>query len=438
MLRLIVIGAIIAATPAAAVALEAPQWNVSALQRSPHVLPSDQAKASGLEALFLDGLTYRGRPTRFFAYVGMPAAQPKPVPAVVLVHGGGGTAFEAWVRQWNAKGFAAISIDTEGHLPDRVRDPKPGDPGWRSIDSLGREWVGQPERPTGGFVDPALPMDEQWLYHAVADTLLAVSHLISRPEVDAANIGVVGISMGSIVCSIAGAIDSRVAFVIPQYIGGNNQLGNVWLAKIRENPEVMPWDPAVFYRGAPGRAQWLWVNGDNDKYGSPVMTTESKRNTAPRSRLCLLPSLGHGHIWGESGPNAVREIYAFAESVTRGAPPLAEILGAARDGLGVTVRWRSVVPVIRADIVHTAHVPTVEIAGETRHDFAATKYTVLATDIPPRTATSDGAHEALFQLPTGTEAFYINLVDARGLSVSTDFIHFASRTGATQPTGPRQ
>ena len=37
--------------------------------------------------------------------------------AMVLVHGGGGTAFDAWVRAWVKAGYAAIAMDTCGALP---------------------------------------------------------------------------------------------------------------------------------------------------------------------------------------------------------------------------------------------------------------------------------------------------------------------------------
>ena len=37
-----------------------------------------------------------------------------PVPGVVLVHGGGGTAFSEWVTEWTNRGYAAISIAVEG------------------------------------------------------------------------------------------------------------------------------------------------------------------------------------------------------------------------------------------------------------------------------------------------------------------------------------
>jgi len=47
----------------------------------------------GVKALTFEGLPFRGRPTRVFAWLGLPSVQnDEKLPAMVLVHGGGGTA----------------------------------------------------------------------------------------------------------------------------------------------------------------------------------------------------------------------------------------------------------------------------------------------------------------------------------------------------------
>ena len=59
-----------------------------------------------MKAVYFDGLSYTGAPTRVYAYVGIPfgAGVGSPVPGVVLVHGGGGTAFQDWVTEWTNRG----------------------------------------------------------------------------------------------------------------------------------------------------------------------------------------------------------------------------------------------------------------------------------------------------------------------------------------------
>src|SRR4051794_3110111 len=68
------------------------------LTAPPAFHPAERSAArGGLKPLFFDGLPYRGKPTRVFAWYGVPARRAGKVPAIVLVHGGGGTAFREWV-----------------------------------------------------------------------------------------------------------------------------------------------------------------------------------------------------------------------------------------------------------------------------------------------------------------------------------------------------
>ena len=74
-------------------------WNLEKLSQPPQTYPAPDWKEAGVEALFYDGLPWKGKPTRAFAWIGMPAHAPgEKVPAMVLVHGGGGTAFADWLR----------------------------------------------------------------------------------------------------------------------------------------------------------------------------------------------------------------------------------------------------------------------------------------------------------------------------------------------------
>ena len=88
-------------------------WDFGALAKPPKTAAAPGIEAPSVKTLFYDGLPWKGRPTRVFAYYGAPA-QPAGtrVPAMVLVHGGGGTAFDSWIRLWNSRGYAAIAMDT--------------------------------------------------------------------------------------------------------------------------------------------------------------------------------------------------------------------------------------------------------------------------------------------------------------------------------------
>ena len=152
----------------------------SSVYKIPKVYWEPSKNQGNIKALFYETLSYKGKPTRAFAYIGIPKSD-KPVPAMVLVHGGGGKAFYEWVKVWNDRGYAAISMSLEGHMPDS-----------KGMGKLSHEYSG-PIR-VGRFDDVDLPLEEHWMYHAVSDIMIEHSLIASMPEVDAIRIGITGIS----------------------------------------------------------------------------------------------------------------------------------------------------------------------------------------------------------------------------------------------------
>src|SRR5688572_23921443 len=109
-------------------------WDLDALSKAPKTAEAGGFASEGLQAIFYDGVPWKGNPSRVFAWVGVPKAQGK-VPAMVLVHGGGGTAFEAWAKLWTSRGYAAIAMDLCGAVPKKgpkgwERHDQGGPPGW--------------------------------------------------------------------------------------------------------------------------------------------------------------------------------------------------------------------------------------------------------------------------------------------------------------------
>jgi cephalosporin-C deacetylase-like acetyl esterase len=157
-------------------------WDMAKLSKAPQTWPAEGFSGQGVKAVFFQGPAYQGRETRVFAWIGLPDVPAgTTVPGVVLIHGGGGTAFDSWVRRWTSRGFAAIAMDTCGCVPKGTyghweRHDSGGPPGW------------------GGWDQIDQPREDQWTYHAVADAILAHSLLLSLPEVDPSRTGLTGIS----------------------------------------------------------------------------------------------------------------------------------------------------------------------------------------------------------------------------------------------------
>ena len=183
-------------------------WDKAELFAAPKHYPSDQFNVSGVTSILYEGLNYKGTLARFYAYYGVPEGQAPATgwPAIVLVHGGGGTASAKWVKQWNEHGYAAISMDLEGHLP------KPGPHNKRP----GHEWSG-PHR-SSHFEEKAIhkgqPVDEHWFYDAIGGVVRADSLLRSFPEIDKDRIGIAGFSWGGVLTSVSLGVDSRFRFGI--------------------------------------------------------------------------------------------------------------------------------------------------------------------------------------------------------------------------------
>lgn len=366
-----------AAEPAPAARLM--PWDVEALSKVPPVHATTERAVNGMTSFFYEGADYKGKPTWVFAYYAAPGGQPPEGgwPAVVCAHGGGGTAFPAWIAQWNKNGYAAMAIDLEGHLPGGTHFGVPaGFPADQGHDHAG------PKR-TGWFGDIALPDQEQWFYHAVADVIRANSLLRSYPEINPDKIGLTGISWGGTIVSTVAGVDPRFAFVIPVYHGGFIHRHDMTPEQYRVYLEK--WDPAAHLPHA--KMPMLWVSGFNDPYPIDSLT-RSAEVAGGTSTICIRPFLIHGHGFGWE---EVWEIGGFANSIVKDGPPMPRFERPRIDP--------------QDGLVHA------KVSGEIKS--AAVGFTTAAEWKNPSLATipctiGDGEVIASRPLPAGVTAFMIN------------------------------
>lgn len=297
----------------------------------PHFDPGPETDWFGIKALWYEGPQYRDKRTKVFAYIGYPNVKTgEKVPAVVLVHGGGGHAYPEWIRRWNEKGFAAIAMETTGYIPSED---------WKGH-------VGTEEHVDGQYVhelygelsetgydlgpdntemhDFALPVENQWMYHAVADTILAHNLLLQDPKVDAAHIGIVGISWGGVIAAIAIGYDTRYAFAVPIYGSG--------YIDCYPSPKRIP----SAFREPTVQKQWSASNRF-DRVKIPVLwqcwrpdtcfsikgnSLSYQATRASGSFLSISPDMHHSHWHGWHS----NESYRFAQAVSIGRLPLIQQL----------------------------------------------------------------------------------------------------------------
>ncbi|MBQ4561302.1 MAG: dienelactone hydrolase family protein [Clostridia bacterium] len=271
-----------------------------------------------IKAITYNGAMYKGKPTRIFAHIGFPENTQKPVPAVVLVHGGGGHPDDVWIKKWNEHGYAAIAMSTDGFFPCQPMPLCEGHGSECMVHKLVHPFhkEGYIETPgTTHIADSDIPIKDQWMYHAVASVILA-NNLLHRDErVTSDRIGICGISWGGIIAAITIGYDPRFAFAIPIYGSGYLGCGHSGLDKIFNVPGTQKWYAEKRFDRVKIPVMWLCWNDDccfsvNSNSMSYQDTKQGNSNTC----LSMIHNMGHSH----SCAYTPKESYWFADEVLAG------------------------------------------------------------------------------------------------------------------------
>lgn len=263
-----------------------------------------------IKGLFMEGLPYSKsinpeNRTKVFCWYGVPngLAVGEKAPAVILIHGGGGEAYTAWVDEWMDRGYIAIALSLISKLPDGTKETEYAIPPQVSF-----------------FSDNEEDLQDQWFYHAVGDVMLAQSLLRSNTfttQVDTNHIGITGISWGGINATVVTGIDERIDFSIPVY----------GCAYLKESPVYsnqysrMSTAAKNFYN-----ANWLgelytplhdcpmlFVDSNKDlQFTLNIFGRTYDDSASPEKYLRIENNMGHGHAAGR----APKEIYEFADYIT--------------------------------------------------------------------------------------------------------------------------
>ena len=377
-------------------------WPMERLVQPPRTFETPaEMKTNGVETVFLEGEPYHGQPTRIFAYYGVPKrTDGEKVPAMVLVHGGNGSAFYRWVKLWNDRGYAAISIDTCGSVSGNVY-------GDESRGHRRHEWAG-PEG-WGGYLQTDEAITDQWTYHAVAAVIRANSFLRAQPGVDPGRIGLTGVSWGGYLTCIAASVDHRFAFAAPVYgTGFVTDPDAAWM----ENPKTLTsrldpavrekwtalWDPRHYLSGIAKPV--LWLDGTNDgNFSIPSLVRSQALVTAPQTAMLRI-NWPHSHGAVSEAPP---ELFAFADSLLKGAPRLPRITACMTDAGVVTLAYEADAALrpVRATLNWTLD------SGV----WAKRTWKSAAARMTDRTVTAT--------VPAGASAWYVNLECADGKVVSS-------------------
>lgn len=294
---------------------------------NPHSNPgSGQNNWSNIQAITYDGATINGKKTKVFAYIGFPegASASNKVPAVILVHGGGGHAFAEWVKIWTDKGYAAIAMDTTGFYPSASGKGVAGHESdaaslWQyGLHGFFTE-AGYVNAPNNDEMqNSAKSYEQQWMYHSVVSTIIANNVLRADSRIDASKIGITGISWGGVITSLAVGFDTRYAFAIPIYGSGYLDVAHSYMGKYFSEANTKKiWSAADRFDQVKCPVLWMgWTNDMPFSINSNALSYAATKNTGSVLSMKIFWGHDHGKGW------APREIYRFADAVTKNGPAM--------------------------------------------------------------------------------------------------------------------
>jgi dienelactone hydrolase len=285
-----------------------------------------------VHSLFYTGENYQGHTTEVFAFYASPATlgkadAGKKFPGVVLIHGGGGTAFAEWAWLWAQRGYAAIAMDLSGSQPSAPKyDPKTGIPVPNQTakkETRTRLANGGPDQGHGEKFDTiGGETNDQWPFHAAASVIRAHSLLRSFPEVDADHTAVTGISWGGYTTCLVASLDDRFKAAVPVYGCGFLHEGeSVQKPSIDKLGSLAPrwvekYDPSSLLGRC--RVPILFVNGTNDIHYVLDSYQKSFERVPGMKQMRIEVAMRHGHPDGWKP----QEIGIFIDSFCKDGRPL--------------------------------------------------------------------------------------------------------------------
>ena len=358
-------------------------WDFAELSKVPEYRDSPYAdsKHAGLRDLLVRGAEVDGKPAEFFVYAGYPATPPPAggYPAVLLIHGGGGTAFPQYMKLWLDHGYAVMALDWYNQRP-----------------------LTNPAKPTETNVARAALEGGRRQIHEVnvANMVLAHSLLRSLENVNPEKTAFVGLSWGSWYGAMVAAVDPRFKGGIEIYCGDVNR------------------DSKNFINGRFHHAVKVplyWVASTNDQNVTPPTLQAGFEECAKLENQSLVIRLPHSHV-GFGFPSCFR----MAEYFLKGGCGLPKLGKAQIEGNS-----------IRADILARGRGITHAILCYTEDAEEKTTHKRLWKSVPAQVDTNSVRAE----LPKGVYQCFLSAYDEESpfndLCGSTNLIEFPGpeRTG---------
>ena len=395
--------------------------------RAPEILREVPATNAPPENITVRRVVFRSRDNSEICAVIAAPRTPGRHPGMLVLHGGGGCAEADKAMAWAQRGYVAVAPDLPGIAePKKLIDTKGR---WNALKYGEGRWVANPD--AGASV----------LFDAVLAAMKSLYLLRAQPDVDAARIGVVGISWGgymtTMVCGLAGE-QVRAGFAVfgcgfyeltAQLNGPKSTLGGMpaeererWLRQLDAGRRAPGIKAAFFLAGAandffywpravqatldaiPGEKNHLYAPNANHKVPLPGGTVFPNRPAVPFKPTPFQPFPTPG---GSKANWLAMEVPFFDYHLKGVGQPLPKV-GVRKAGDPLLARFRVEAPRPLAKVeVYWA---------KTNPDVMKREWLAL-----PAAKTGDEVYEA--KLPAEAADWFAVVSDERPVTVSSDLVH---------------
>ncbi|MBN1395056.1 MAG: alpha-L-fucosidase [Pirellulales bacterium] len=354
-------------------------WDLEKLLKPPKIIEETDSDVEGVKKIIFPGMSSLGELSQTSAFYGMPKVSPgEKVPAMVLIESN-----KQCVNKWMQYGYAAIAVRDEGE-----------------------------------FLELNIPFREQKLCRLVTKVIQAHSLIRSMRQVDTERTGLFGEDVyGGLALCITAGIDPRFRFAVSRNACGYLDRGSMFINGLKDHSATEAyyflglWDPAIYLRKV--KMPMLWITHTNNAEFPLNSFQESSR--LPKGPRTLSLRIGKPSY----EPNAIqlKEVQVFADSIVRDGVPLPEVSIRRRIGLTTNCAFSSKTPIKKVELNYTTD------AGP----WSERQWKTIEPTVNLTAGTASGT------LPDGAVAYFFNVIDSRGLVVSTDYYNVPHSAAAINP-----
>ena len=95
-------------------------WDVTNTSVEATTIKAYRQGSINVEEIYYQSRSYRDKPVKIFGYFCYPRTYTSKLPAILLVHGGGGSAHLGRTLAWARRGYAVLTIDLPGKGEQRA------------------------------------------------------------------------------------------------------------------------------------------------------------------------------------------------------------------------------------------------------------------------------------------------------------------------------